>query len=195
MVRARNSLDPGPVWLRQEAKRGAQWRLQPPIGEEIGSCSRQDGCFRNTARTDGTNMTIWQEKMNESLTTRGRKEAWFSGVGGCTSRTLRRSVRDAAPPPSVLRRHQPFTSRRGARRRFPTRRGPQCCGRGEAAGNCASAAGAFSTAFADRVPHVLGTRAAAAPEFLLRSGSTVRIAQDYKTRTELKGRRAQGGDQ
>jgi hypothetical protein len=27
MVRAGISLDPGQVWLRQEAKRGAQWRL------------------------------------------------------------------------------------------------------------------------------------------------------------------------
>jgi hypothetical protein len=27
VVRADNSLDPDPVWLRQEAKRGAQWRL------------------------------------------------------------------------------------------------------------------------------------------------------------------------
>jgi hypothetical protein len=27
VVRAGNSYDPGPVWLKQEAKRGAQWRL------------------------------------------------------------------------------------------------------------------------------------------------------------------------
>jgi hypothetical protein len=64
----------------QEAKRGAQWRLQPPIGGEIGRCNRHDGCFLNTARTDGIDINIWQEKMHESLTTRGRKEAWFSGV-------------------------------------------------------------------------------------------------------------------
>ncbi len=80
VVDAGNSFHPGPARLRQEAKRGAHWRLQPPIGEEIGRCNRHDGCFLNTARTDGTDFSIWQEKMNESSTTRGRKEAWFSGV-------------------------------------------------------------------------------------------------------------------
>ena len=53
MVGAGNSFDPGPVWLRHEAKRADQWRRQPPIGEEIRRCNRHDGCFLNTARTDG----------------------------------------------------------------------------------------------------------------------------------------------
>ncbi len=45
--------NPVPARLRQETKRGAQWRLQPPIGEEIVRCSRYYGCFLNTARPDG----------------------------------------------------------------------------------------------------------------------------------------------
>jgi len=53
VVGARNSRNPGPARLRQEAKRGAQWRLQPPIGEEIVRCSRHYRCFLNTARSDG----------------------------------------------------------------------------------------------------------------------------------------------
>ena len=36
VVRAGSSLDPDPVWQRQEAKRGAQWRVHTQIGEEIG---------------------------------------------------------------------------------------------------------------------------------------------------------------
>ena len=46
-----------------------------------------------------------------------------------------------------------------------------------------------------RLPHVLGTRYTAAPEFSLRPGPTGSIGQDHKTRNELKGRRAQGGEQ
>ena len=40
--------DPGPARHRQEAKRGAQWRLESPIGEEIVHYSRHDGCFSKT---------------------------------------------------------------------------------------------------------------------------------------------------
>ena len=40
------------------------------------------------------------------------------------------------PPPSVLRKHQPLTSRRGAGRRCPSRREKRCGGRGEAVGDC-----------------------------------------------------------
>ena len=42
-VGAGNSPDPDPARLRQEAKRGARWRLQP-IGEEIMRCSRHHRC-------------------------------------------------------------------------------------------------------------------------------------------------------
>jgi len=35
VVGAGNSFDPGPARHMQEAKRGAQWRLQSPIGKEI----------------------------------------------------------------------------------------------------------------------------------------------------------------
>ena len=48
MVRVGSSLDPGPVWLRQEAKRGAQWRLRSLIGEEIGNHNRHARCFSTT---------------------------------------------------------------------------------------------------------------------------------------------------
>ena len=96
------------------------------------------------------------------------------------------------PPPSVLQKHQPYASRRGAGKRCPARIRPQCCGRGEAAGDCVDTAGAFSTATADRVPHVLGTRYAAAPEFLLRLGSAGRTEQDYKTRKQCYGEHSRG---
>ena len=42
---AGNSSDPGPARLRQEAKRGAWWVLQP-IGEEIVHCSTHHRCSR-----------------------------------------------------------------------------------------------------------------------------------------------------
>ena len=51
----------------------------------------------------------------------------------------------------------------------------------------------FSTAPADRVPHELGTRATAAPEFALRPGPTGSIGQDYKTRTEFDEDELKGG--
>ena len=38
----------------------------------------------------------------------------------------------------------------------------------------------------------MGTRAAAAPEFLLRLGSTGRIEQDYKTRRQCRGEHSRG---
>ncbi len=40
-----NSFDPGPARLRQEAKRGARWLLQP-IGEEIVHYSSHHRCSR-----------------------------------------------------------------------------------------------------------------------------------------------------
>ena len=48
---------------------------------------------------------------------------------------------------------------------------------------------------ADRVPHVMDTRAAKAPEFLLRPELTGRSGQDYKTHNEIIGGRNQGGEQ
>jgi hypothetical protein len=47
VVGAENSFDPSPARRRQEAKRGAQWRLNSPIGEEIVHYSRRDECFSN----------------------------------------------------------------------------------------------------------------------------------------------------
>jgi hypothetical protein len=134
--------------------------------------------------------------MNESLQTVAAMKPVRRGGGGLGSRTLLKSVREVvAAAIGVLEKHQPFTSRRETGRRRLSRRRPQCCGRGEAARNCVSAAGAFSTTPTERVPHVLGTRAAAVPEFSLRPGPTGSIGQDHKTRNELKGRRAQGGEQ
>ena len=40
-----NSRDPGPARLRQEAKRGARWLMQP-IGEEIVHCNNNHRCSR-----------------------------------------------------------------------------------------------------------------------------------------------------
>jgi hypothetical protein len=102
---------------------------------------------------------------------------------GCCSRRHR-----------CFRKHQPYTSRRETGRRRLSRKRPQCCGRGEAARNCVSAAGAFSTAPTERVPHVLGTRAAGTLELQLRPGPTGSIGQDHKTKTELKGGRVQWGE-
>jgi hypothetical protein len=48
VVGAGNSFDPGPARRRQEAKRGAQWRLESPIGEEIVHSSRHAGWFSKT---------------------------------------------------------------------------------------------------------------------------------------------------
>ena len=48
VVGAGNFFDPGPAQRMQEAKRGAQWRLHSPIGEEIGHCNRHDECFSKT---------------------------------------------------------------------------------------------------------------------------------------------------
>ena len=134
--------------------------------------------------------------MNESLQTVAAMKPVRRGGGGPGSRTLRKSGRGAvAAAIGVLEKHHPYTSRRETGRRRLSRRRPQCCGRGEAARTCVSAAGAFSTTPTERVPHVLGTRAAAVPEFSLRPGPTGSIGQDHKTRNELKGRRAQGGEQ
>ena len=42
---AGNSFDPCPARHMQEAKRGAQWRPQSPIREEIVHDNRHDMCF------------------------------------------------------------------------------------------------------------------------------------------------------
>ena len=123
----------------------------------------------------------------------GRKEARFSEVAATADRVrCEETYGSRPPPPQVFGRHQPQPSKRETGRRHPSRRRPQCCGRGEAAGNCVSASGAFSTAPTYRVPHVLGTRAATAPEFPLRPGSTERIAQDYKIRRQCRADHSTG---
>ncbi len=58
------------------------------------------------------------------------------GGGGSGSRTLRRSVRDiVAAAIGVSEKHQPYTSRQGAGRRCPARKGPPWRGHGEATGD------------------------------------------------------------
>jgi hypothetical protein len=48
VVGAGNFFDLDMARHKQEAKRGAQWRLQSPIGEEIVYCNRHDMCFSKT---------------------------------------------------------------------------------------------------------------------------------------------------
>ncbi len=56
------------------------------------------------------------------------------GGGGCRSSMLRRSVREfAAAAIGAQENTKRYTSRRGARRRCPARKGLRCCGRGETA--------------------------------------------------------------
>ncbi len=46
VVRAGNSLNPGSVWLRQEAKRGAQWRRRrPDRGGDRAAATATNGVF------------------------------------------------------------------------------------------------------------------------------------------------------
>ena len=123
----------------------------------------------------------------------GRTEARFNGVAATADRVRCEKAYGSRPPsPLVFVRHRPQTSRRETGRRRLSRRGPQCCGRGEAARNCVSAARAFSTAYVDRVSHVRGTRVATAPKFLLRPGSTGRIELDYKTRRQCRAEHSRG---
>ena len=54
VVRAGNSRDPGPVWLMQEAKRGAPWRRrQLDRGGDRAAAAATSGVLLNTARSDG----------------------------------------------------------------------------------------------------------------------------------------------
>ena len=68
-------------------------------------------------------------------TVAARKPAMWGG-GGEDRVCYEGAYGSLQPPPSVLRKHQPLTSRRGAGRSCPTKRGNRCCGRGEAAGDC-----------------------------------------------------------
>ncbi len=123
----------------------------------------------------------------------GRTEARFSGVVAVADCVRCEEAYGSRPqPPHVFGRHRPQTSRRETGRRRPSRRRPRCCGRGEAAGNCVSDARAFSTALANRESHVLGTRAATTPEFILRPSSAGRIEQDYKTRRQCRVEHSRG---
>jgi hypothetical protein len=125
--------------------------------------------------------------------TGGRKDARFRRVAATADR-----VRWEKRTGVGCRRHRgpgnpdPKTSRRETGRRRPSRRRPLCRGRGEAAGDCVGTAGASLPVPADRVLHVLGTRAIGTPEFLLRPGSTGRIGQGYKTRKKCKGEALKG---
>jgi hypothetical protein len=54
VVGAGNSLDPGPVWLRQEAKWGAQWRRRrPDRGGDRAAAAATSGVLLNTTRSGG----------------------------------------------------------------------------------------------------------------------------------------------
>ena len=122
-----------------------------------------------------------------------RTEARFGGVAGTADRVRCEEVYGSRPPPPlVFGRHRPQTSRMEKGMRRPSKRRQQCCGRGEAAGNCVNVVGAFSTTLIDRVPHVLGTRAEAAPELLLRPSSAGRIEHDCKTRRQRRGEHSRG---
>jgi len=97
VVRAGNSRDPGPVWLRQEAKRRAQWlRRRPDRGGDRAAAAATLGVFLNTARSDGIEYQKRAEEMNESRQTVAARKPVRRGGGGRRSRMLRRSVRDSA---------------------------------------------------------------------------------------------------
>ena len=118
VVRAGNSRDPGPVWLRQEAKRGAQWRrLQSDRGGDRAAAAATSGVFLNTARSGGIEYQKREEEMNESLQTVAARKPVRRGDGGRRSRALRRSVREsAAAAIGVQENTKPYTSRWGAGR-------------------------------------------------------------------------------
>jgi len=89
--------------------------------------------------------------MGESLQTVAAMKPVRRGGGGCKSRMLRRSVRQsAAAAIGAQENTKPYTSRRGAGRRCPARKGLRCCGRGEADGDSVFTAEPFRTTGADR---------------------------------------------
>ena len=96
VVGAGNSFDPGPVWLMQEAKRGAQWlRRRLDRGGDRAAAAATPGVLFNTARSDGIEYQKREEEMNESLQTVAAMKPVRRGGGGRRSRTLRRSVRES----------------------------------------------------------------------------------------------------
>ena len=88
------------------------------------------------------------EKQREALTDRGPKGSTVRRVTATADRArCEESCGTQPPPPSVLGKHQPKTSRREPGRRCPLRRIPRCRGCGEAAGDCVGTAAVFFDGF------------------------------------------------
>ena len=134
VVGAGNSFDPGPARLRHEAKRGALWRRQPLIGEEIGRCSRHNGCFLNTARSAGTDIRKGRGAGSEAQKNRGPRGSAVRWGGGGRSRTLgRKSTGFCRSRHRFLENTMRSSGRQGGV--VPQEESPRWCGRGEAVEN------------------------------------------------------------
>ena len=114
-VGAGNSGDPGPARLRQEAKRGARWLLQP-IGEEIEPATATTDVPVNTSRSNGTEFQKRERSCQElrgpgaerKHGPRGRRRQIAHTAEECTGCCRRRH--------RSLRGHQPHKFVRGAGR-------------------------------------------------------------------------------
>jgi hypothetical protein len=135
------------------------------------------------------------EKLREALTDRGPQESTVRRVTATTDRArCGEAYGPQPPPPSGFRKYQPKTSRREPGRRCPLRRVSQCCGRGEAAGDCVSTAARFFDGFCRPRTARTGYASCSSLGVSLRPGPTGSIGQEHKTRTELKGGRVQWGE-
>ena len=116
VVGARNSRIPGPARLRQKAKRGARWRLQP-IGEEIVRCIRHHRCSLEHPPVYRDIISEKGEELLGAQRTGGRKEARSWRVVATNPVHNGGVVREtAATAIGVQEDTRPYTSRRGARR-------------------------------------------------------------------------------
>ncbi len=157
-------------------------------GWRSGRRRRQHRCFLNTARSDGMDLSNGKEEMKESLQTVATMKPVRRGGGGYGSRTLRRSVRESATAAIGAQRTPTLTSRREPGRRRPLRRLPQCFGRGEAAGDCASTAAIFFDGFCrSRTARTRWVRELHQPR-RFPSGPARRGASDKTTRPGMSSR-------
>jgi hypothetical protein len=193
VVGAGNSGDPGPAGRGRRLSGEHSGGCAARSGRRSGVAAATFGVLLNTARSDGIEYQKRREAFKSPCMDRGPQGSAVQWVAAAADRVRCGEAYGSRPqPPQVFWRHRLNTSRRETGRSRPSRRRPQCCGRGEAAGNCVNAAGAFLTAPVDRVPQVLGTRAASAPEFLLRPGSAGRTEHDYKTRMKCREEHSRG---
>ena len=133
--------------------------------------------------------------MNESLQTVAAMKPVRRGGGGLGSRTLRKSVREVvAAAIGDLENHQPFTSRREPGRRCPLRRTSQCCGRGEAVGDCVSTATRFFDGDCRPRTARIGYADCRDPGASAPARSDGEHRTGHKNKTELQGGRAQWGE-